>query len=174
MTNGVMHIGTLDIGDLDTWTISANTGDVIIVRMGEITSGSSLAPWLRLYGPNGALINENFGSVAAEVFVRATNTGAFIVVAADATGGFAGSGPYRLTLAKTGDAIVTSPGDEGGPMNGSGLYNGTIDLGDLDLADERVRGLGRHRRLYLLDLATPRLQPFHHRRVRPGGGGVTQ
>src|SRR5438445_505556 len=133
MTNGVMHTGTIDVGDLDPWTFAANAGDNIIVRVGETNSGSSLAPWVRLYGPNGVLVNDTFGSVAAEVFLKATNNGAFIVVAADATAGLVGSGPYRLTLAKTGDAIVTSPGDEGGPMNGSGLYNGTIDLGDLDL-----------------------------------------
>jgi predicted secreted protein len=134
MTNGVMHAGAIDVGDLDVWTFAATNGDNIVVRMGEIVGGSTLTPELRLYGPDGTLLSA-FGASgqAAEISTRATNTGTFIVIASDFSGGFAGSGTYRLTLAKTGDPIVTSAGDEGGPMTNGVMHSGTIDVGDMDV-----------------------------------------
>jgi hypothetical protein len=134
LTNGVMHIGTIDVGDLDVWTFSAIAGENITLRMGELTNGSALTPALWLYGPNGALL-EAYGSssVASEVSVRATNSGTFTVVAGDFSSFYAGSGGYRLTLAKTGDAIVTSAGDEGGPLTNGVMHTGAIDVGDADI-----------------------------------------
>src|SRR2546428_528936 len=108
MTNEVMHTGTIDVGDLDVWNFTANTGDSIVVRMGEIVSGSSLTPWLRLYGPNGALLDSSVilnvpsSGAAVEVGARATTNGTFTVVATDASGFLSGNGSYRLKLAKTG------------------------------------------------------------------------
>jgi hypothetical protein len=43
------------------------------------------------------------------------------------------TGDYRLTLAKTGSPVEVSPGDKGGPMTGIDVYDGTIDIGDLDV-----------------------------------------
>src|SRR5439155_950791 len=52
MTNGVMHTGTIDVGDLDVWTFGANSGDAIVVRLGEnVDTSGSFTPWVRLYGP---------------------------------------------------------------------------------------------------------------------------
>jgi len=133
MTNGLMHTGIIDVGDLDVWYFTANSGENIVVRMGETVTPSTLSPWLRLYGPNGALLSSVAdGATSAEVFARATNSGTFIVVAADFSAGYSGSGAYRLTLAKTGEPFAVSPGDEGGPMNGGNGYTGTIDVGDID------------------------------------------
>jgi hypothetical protein len=134
LTNGVMHTGTIDLGDLDVWSFTAMAGENIVVRMGEMVAGSSLTPVLWLYGPTGALLDSFAGStVAAEVGFRATNSGTFIVVAGDFSGGYAGTGPYRLTLAKTGSPVEVSPGDEGGRLNGSDVYEGMLDPGDLDV-----------------------------------------
>ena len=41
-------------------------------------------------------------------------------------GGPSGTGSYRLTLAKTGAAVVVSPDDEGGPMTNGAMHTGTI------------------------------------------------
>src|SRR5205085_1997427 len=102
MTNGVMHTGTIDIGDLDVWTFQATNGDSIVVRAGETVSGSALTPWVRLYGPDGAVLGAFVSVSGAEVSVRATNNGVFLVVIGDGGTALAGSGGYRLTLAKTG------------------------------------------------------------------------
>src|SRR5207247_2334482 len=72
-------------------------------------------------------------SAAAEVAVTAGSSGTFLVVAGDFSSGLAGSGTYRLTLAKTGTAVVVSPGDQGGPLTNGAMHTGTIDVGDLDV-----------------------------------------
>jgi len=133
MTNGAMHTGTIDVGDLDVWTVNANVGEAIVVRMGEVVSGSSLTPWLRIYSPTGALLGSNFSSIGAEVAATAPISGTYLVVVGDASGSYSGSGAYRLTLAKTGSDVVVSPGDEGGPLPNGAATNGTIDVGDLDV-----------------------------------------
>ena len=133
MTNGVMHTGTILTGDLDVWTFTAGIGDSVVVRMGEITDTNTFTPWIRLYGPNGKLLDSGFGAVAGEVSATATNSGTFIVVAGDGNGSLSGSGNYRLTLARTGDPVVVTVGDEGGPMTNGVMHTGTILTGDLDV-----------------------------------------
>jgi hypothetical protein len=133
MTNDVMHLGTIQTGDLDAWTFTANSGDAIVARIGLITSTNTFNPWIRLYGPNGKLLDSGFGALAGEVAVTATNSGTFIIVAADSNGAISGSGAYRLTLAKTGDPVVISLGDNGGPLTNGLMHTGTILTGDLDL-----------------------------------------
>src|SRR4029079_9542300 len=54
LVNGATYVGTLEFGDLDAWTVDAAKGDEIIVRSGEVVGGSSLAPGLRIFSPNGA------------------------------------------------------------------------------------------------------------------------
>ena len=132
LVGGTTYLGTIETGDLDVWTFAANVGDSVVVRMGETTAGSTLYPQLRLYGPDGVLLSSSYGAVAAEVAVRATNSGMFSLVAADSNTGLAGVGNYRLTLAKTASALVISASDEGGPMVNGTTYLGTIDPGDID------------------------------------------
>src|SRR5205823_3820854 len=72
-------------------------------------------------------------SLAAEVAIRATNTGPFLVVVGDGNGALSGSGIYRLTLAKTGDPVVVGLGDTGGPLTNGLTTVGTIDTGDMDV-----------------------------------------
>jgi len=134
LTNGMTHQGSLPVGDLDLWNFTANQGEAIVIRMGQLTdTNNNFDPWIRLYGPDGALLASDQAAYVAEVTFRATNSGTFLVVAANYPYySDAASGLYFLTLAKTGGALATSPGDEGGSLNGSGVYNGTISVGDLD------------------------------------------
>jgi len=118
LTNGVMHTGILSTGDLDVWTFTAASGDNLVVRMGQITDTNTFWTWVRLYDPDGTLLRSSADSTAAEVSIRATNSGTFIVVVGDGNGGLFGSGDYRLTLAKTGDPVLVSAGDEGGSLSG--------------------------------------------------------
>jgi trimeric autotransporter adhesin len=134
MTNGVAHLGNLPIGDLDLWDFTANVGDNLVVRAGQVTETNNFAPWVRLYGPDGALLGSASGVAAAEIALRATNSGTFLVVIAnDPYYTDAASGTYLLTLAKTGSPIVVSPGDEGGRLTNGVAHVGTITIGDLDL-----------------------------------------
>ncbi len=117
LVNGVMHIGTIGVGDLDVWSFTATNGESLTIGMGEIVGGSTLTPAFWFYGPDGRLLDSSYGAVAAQVSFRATNSGTFTVVAGDYSSGYAGSGDYRLTLAKTGSPVEVSPGDEGGRLN---------------------------------------------------------
>lgn len=134
MTNGVLHTGFLDRGDLDVYTVDANAGDVVIARMGETTAGSALWPWLRIFGPPGTTTySNNAGPGATEVATVASVTGTYLVLAAHYQLGDWSAGSYRLTLAKTGAPVVVSPGDEGGPLASGASQNAVIEVGDLDL-----------------------------------------
>lgn len=134
LTNGFTHTGTLSTSEQETWTFPANTGDGILIKLGEAVVGSSLYPRLRLYGPGGGLLSESASATAAEVATRATNNGTFTVVLANADS-FApgGSGGYRLTLAKTGTTVFVAPFDEGGPMTNGVAYVATNGIAGLDL-----------------------------------------
>ena len=132
MTNGTTHSGTIIPGDLDVWSVAANAGDSLLVRMGDVGGTNSLTPYLRLLGPDGVLLDSNYGAVAAEVQTRATLTGTFTVVAGDASSGSSGIGPYQLTLVKTGSPIMISNGDEGGWLTNGVAHSGVILSGDLD------------------------------------------
>jgi hypothetical protein len=131
--NGAMHIGTVLVGDLDLWTVSAAAGDAIVVRMGEIVGGSSLAPHLRVYDPAGTLLGTSQHPSDVELSVTAGIAGTYLVVASDDFGNVTGSGDYRITLARSGTAATVSPGDEGGPLSHGGVHTGTVLVGDLDV-----------------------------------------
>jgi hypothetical protein len=130
LTNGLTHVGSIETGDIDVWSIEARAGESIVARMGEITPG--LSPELRLFDPAGGLIGNNLSTIAAEVAVRATNSGTFLLIAGDRTGSWSGTGNYRLTMAKTGGPISISPADEGGAMVNGTAYLGSIETGDVD------------------------------------------
>jgi hypothetical protein len=99
MTGAGFYEGTIVIGDLDVWRFTACIGDSIALQMAETVSGSSLYPYLRLYGPNGVSLNSTQGDAAAGVSTRATNSGTFTVLAGNhellSSGG---NGTYRLTV----------------------------------------------------------------------------
>lgn len=133
MTNGVMHLGTTAAGDLDLWTLDANTGDSIVARVGAITETNTYTPWIRLYSPSGVLLSSGFGAVAGEATATATANGQHLIVISDGNSALSGSGNYRLTLARTGTEIFTSQNDEGGGLTNGWQHPGIVLTGDLDV-----------------------------------------
>src|SRR4051812_32955903 len=127
ITSGETLTGTISpVGDSDSWTFSANIGDAIVIRVGEITQTGSFTPRIRLFNPSATLVATGFGALAGEIAVTAAANGTFTVIVDDAVGTTA-TGTYRLTLAKTGSAVAVSPGDEGGPLTNGAIHTGTID-----------------------------------------------
>ena len=136
LTNGTLNPGTITVGDIDAWSFTANAGDSVVVGVGALTSLNYFDPWLRVYGPDGALVGSDDpgGGSASEVALRATNSGTFTALVSDGSfEGYGGTGTYQITLAKTGSPIVIGPGDEGGAMTNGGNYDGTLALGGLDV-----------------------------------------
>ncbi len=135
MTNGFTYQGNLLPGQLSVWSFTANTGDSMVVGMGDANrSAGLLYPYVRIYGPNGALLDSEFGVSATESTARATNSGTFTVIAANddiqENGGY---GTNQVTMGKTGSPIVVSAGNQGGTMNGAGYYIGTNVAGGLSV-----------------------------------------
>jgi trimeric autotransporter adhesin len=132
-TNGWTHTGTIcPFGDSDSWTFSANAGDAIIIRVGEITQTGSFTPGIRLQNPNALQMATHSGAVLAEIVVTATNIGMYTMIVDDKNG--AATGTYRLTFAKSPGQSFVAPGDEGGPMTNGVAYGGNyLPPGDLDV-----------------------------------------
>jgi Zn-dependent metalloprotease len=134
LVNGAIQTGTIDRGDVDTWTFTATAGDRIAIHVGEITDTNTVfGPWIRLWSPTGASLGDTAGA-AADVIddVIAPVTGTYLVMVASFNSGFNGTGTYRLTMTKTGAPVTVSPGDEGGPLTNGAMHTGTIDRGDVD------------------------------------------
>lgn len=130
LTNGVAHLATNALGDIDIWTFAANAGASIALRVGA----PNFRPWLNLYGPNGALISAPGGVSAdhdANILVTVTNSGTFTLILQSFY--FTGAGPYTLHLAQFPGAFTTSSGDEGGTLTGGISQDGIIALGDQDM-----------------------------------------
>ncbi len=136
LTNGTLNSGELGAGDIDAWSFTANTGDSVVLRVGELTGDYYFQPWLRVYGPDGALLQEGAvaGTAAQEIALTATNSGKFTVLAGDGSyGGYNSTGTYQLSLAHAPGFVFASPSDEGGAMTNGFVYTGTNSVGDLDV-----------------------------------------
>lgn len=131
IANGEIKVGQLVPGDLDVFTFDATVNERFVVRAAEWQLTNDIRPVIRIYGPTGLLFGQVTDFTDAEAMGRATNGGRFTVVV---SGGFPGStGSYRLTLGKSLDELVLSPGDDGGPLPSGALQIGELYPGDVDV-----------------------------------------
>ena len=133
MTNGANHTGTIPVGDLDLWSFTATQGEALIVAMAETQGDADFTPWIRLFAPNGDLVQDNWDGTAVQHARVAPSTGTYTLVVGTRDVGTDASGSYRLTLAKSPGAFTVPGGDEGGPMTRGVNHTGAITVGDLDL-----------------------------------------
>jgi hypothetical protein len=133
LTNGWLHTGTIDLGDLDAWQFSGNAGDSIELRIG---TSDVMVPRIDFYGPDGTLIatappTAPFTSTRDVLLTnRLASSGLFTVIVSSY---YQNSGKYNLTLAHAPVQTLAAPGDEGGTMVNGFVYQGTNVLGDLDV-----------------------------------------
>ncbi|MGH9308719.1 MAG: hypothetical protein ACRD1U_05050, partial [Vicinamibacterales bacterium] len=135
MTNGANHDGLIHLGDLDQWTFTAAQHDAILLSIGEVLEAEvdpGFWPWIRLYGPNGALISSNWGNWVAYLSASAPLSGTYTVVVGTADTANDATGGYRVTLAHIPGTFVVPDGDQGGAMTNGANHTGEIHLGDLD------------------------------------------
>jgi hypothetical protein len=134
LTNGSTHTGEIVKGDLDVWTFTATVGDRLGVNIGEIVDNDDFRPWIRLWGPNGAIHSSQSGTDAAVIDgVVAPVTGTYFVLVSSFDAGFDGTGTYQLTMTKTPGPVSITAGDEGGPLTNGATHAGQITQGDLDV-----------------------------------------
>ncbi len=133
LVSGAVANGVIELGDLDVWTFDANSGDSIQLRMG----GTNVVPLIKLYGPNGTLIQAapetapGGGNRDAVIATRLAVGGKFTVVASSYY--FNGGGGYSLSFLRAPGDVTVSPGDQGGPLTNGAKHNGFIDVGEFDV-----------------------------------------
>jgi hypothetical protein len=132
MTSGTTYMGTITTGDLDAYSIDAPAGATLAVSLGEVVAGATLAPWVRIVGPTGSVLGTYYNSAAAYAVATAPTAGVYTILVSDGSGGYAGTGEYRLTAVVAPATQVITAGDEGGVMTSGTNYAGTIATGDLD------------------------------------------
>ena len=124
MTNGVnLYAGTLTNGELDVWQFTECAGDAILMQMTNTPSGT-LYPYLRLYGPDGSLlVSVPSSSKVANISIVPTNSGTFIVIAANDDGYVnGGNGAFQLIVNGLSDGFKTcSPVITGTNVNVAGV-----------------------------------------------------
>ncbi|MBC8095027.1 MAG: DUF642 domain-containing protein, partial [Akkermansiaceae bacterium] len=131
LTNGTTQDGTVQRGGTNTYAFMMNAGDTVIFRGGELSGSVSFAPWLRIYGLNGALLDSDANASDAYVEYRATNSGTFSLTVSST--GSLQTGDYRLSFTKAPGTFVILPGDEGGSLTNGANHDGITALGDEDL-----------------------------------------
>ena len=110
MTGAGAYDGTIDPGDVDTWTFTACIGDSISLNVTELVSGSTLTPQLRLYGWDGAVLRSLSGAATVQITnFLAPASGTYTVVVGDASNFYVGSGAYRLTVNGLVDQLILCP-----------------------------------------------------------------
>ncbi|MGE3310987.1 MAG: hypothetical protein AB7O66_13545, partial [Limisphaerales bacterium] len=132
LTNGGNHGGTNTLGDEDIWTFTANAGDNVVLRAGRVSGSGSYYPWLRLHGPDGSVVKDEWNN-DADTFLsyRATNGGPYTLLVGSYYTGH--QGVYNLRYLKVPGEFIIPPGDEGGPLTNGGNHGGTNTLGDEDI-----------------------------------------
>src|SRR5262245_7176672 len=131
LSNGANHDGTIVPNGTNIWTLTANAGDSIVLRCGELSGTATFGPMIQLYGPSGALLSSSSHASDAYLAYRTTNGGTFNVTVSSAVAGQTGT--YRLRFMQIPGAFIIPPGDEGGPLINGGTHEGTNSLGDEDI-----------------------------------------
>ena len=97
MTNGINPTGVISVGDIDVWTFTICKGENINLRVDELIDNGGFTPWLRLYGPAGAILGSISGATSAQLNLTALSSGTFTALVCDGNGALSGTGTYQLT-----------------------------------------------------------------------------
>jgi hypothetical protein len=128
LTNGANHDGVITPGDMDMWTFHASSGEEIFLNVNK-TDTSTLAPYLRVYSPEGQPLSASAYS-AGDFRLTAPEGGRYTVLVSD--GNLSSSGNYSLAFLRAGAEFVVAAGDEGGALLNGGKYAGMIGVGETD------------------------------------------
>jgi len=130
LPNGGRKSDQIDLGDIDSYTFTANAGETIYLRAADTETtefvSSPFSPEITLLSPSGSVLETARGTLVASIGETLIESGTFTVIVQDDSGGLDGVGTYDIYFAK-------APGanDDGCIADGQSA-NGFIDLGDLD------------------------------------------
>jgi len=100
LTVGIASSGTIQVGDVDVYTITATAGDHVTVSVGETSDTNGVfQPWIRLWSPTGTSLGDTAGVSAAAINnVTIPTSGTYLVLVASFNTGFNGTGTYNVTV----------------------------------------------------------------------------
>ncbi len=86
LPHGDVVSGVIDIGDLDSYTFTANVGETAQIQVTD-TGNSSYVPQLKLFSPSGAVIINTSGPSVASFTYPVASSGTYTIIVADGTAG---------------------------------------------------------------------------------------
>jgi trimeric autotransporter adhesin len=104
MTKGVAHTGSILVGELDTWSFAGSQGGTITLSITETSGSADFTPWIRLVGPNGALLGNSWNAATTQINVVAPQGGTYAVLVGTADSGNDATGTYQLSVTGSGVA----------------------------------------------------------------------
>ena len=137
--SGETVTGILRQGQTLRFPFSAPVGAGIVAAMGDPGNVSGFEPSVQIYGPDGTLLGDNWGSAGSSVMVKATQPGTHYLVAGDFGGN--GGGAYNLSFARLPGAQAADP--VVGGLQSGGMVSGILKPGELKVvAFETASGAG--------------------------------
>lgn len=131
LLSGGRYDGTNEIAGQDIWTFEAKAGDNIVLRCPKTSGTFFYKPWVRLFGPDGAMVATDNDAYEAFMFYQPTNSGRFAVLVESYF--LENTGTYQIGFARVPGPFVVPPEDEGGGLLPGQWVTGTTPMGDLDL-----------------------------------------
>src|SRR5439155_1678070 len=128
--SAVTKTSTIGIGDIDVYTITANTGGSLLASVAETVAGSPLSPLIELYNPSGGLLT--FASSATGTTVTSRSlpaNGTYFLTVRDSTG--AGTGAYAMTPVSLGSGIAQNSGGDAGAVGSALTKTASLGAGDI-------------------------------------------
>lgn len=128
--SGQSYTDRIDLGDIDSYTFSADAGDVVYLRVADKETtefiNSDFNPWIGLFDPDGDLINFGSGALVGDLTSPLIQSGTFTVVIVDESVGDDAIGDYELFFGK-----APATAELGNLQNGQSESD-EITLGDID------------------------------------------
>ncbi|MCO7226763.1 hypothetical protein [Pleionea sp. CnH1-48] len=125
LLNGDSVTGSIEQGDLDSYTFDASSGEHIQLRLSDVNN-TGMYPRMWLYGPNGEYITLGQGAHVAAISYKITESGTHTVVISDQSACLCNGGDYELHFARLPGA------NEHDLLVNGGKKSGTLTQGDLD------------------------------------------
>ncbi|MBI9092777.1 MAG: hypothetical protein JEZ12_26475, partial [Desulfobacterium sp.] len=125
LVNGGVVSNSIVLGDLDTYSFTAEAGEHIEIQIAETSGSTYFQPLIELYGPGGGdAILAHAGNPVAQMALTIAETGTYTLLVQDYRGDSTGEyNIYYVNIPRV---------DEPGPLVNDGVVSNSIVLGDLD------------------------------------------
>ena len=157
LSNGQRHEGFIDLGDIDSYTFTANAGETVFLRVADTQTtefiDSGFTPRIVLFDPSGREIESGLGSLVGSLDITLTDSGIYTVLVFNNSNASEMTGSYDLYF-----ALAPGASADGCVADGQST-TGFIDLGDID-SYSFMASAGTQLDVIVTDLDDGPLRPF--------------